>query len=92
MEIGTAVCLFCNQADKKENLCPAGEKHSSALVPNVEHVTKLTQTWKNMALQLGELDIHSKLSIGDVRSNELYYHKLHLTQFHNRYQAFLNGS
>ena len=40
-----------------------------------------------MALAIGNLDVHAKLCVGDVRSNEIFYHKNHLSQFHNRYRA-----
>ena len=39
-----------------------------------------------MALHLGELEIHAQLSIGDVCASEIFYHKIHLLQFHNRYK------
>ena len=40
-----------------------------------------------MALAIGDLDVHAKLCVGDVHSNEIFYHKNHLSQFHNRYRA-----
>ena len=75
-DLGKAVCLFCNNEDLKENLCAAGEFHSgsNASASSNEHVDSLTNSWKQMALELGELDIHARLCIGDVRSNEIYYH------------------
>ena len=42
-----------------------------------------------MALQLGELDVHAKLSVADVRFSKIFYHKLHYTQFRNRHRASL---
>ena len=33
------------------------------------------------------MDVHAKLCLGDVRSNEIFYHKNHLSQFHNRHRA-----
>ena len=35
----------------------------------------------------GDLEEHAKLCIGDVRSNEIFYHKNYLSPFHNRYRA-----
>ena len=29
-----------------------------------------------IAMQLGELDVHAKLCCGDVRACEIYYHKV----------------
>ena len=86
-EIGSAVCLFCGEADSRENLCPAKELHASGDYPNTSHVKSLTKSWKEMTLQLGELDIHTKLSIGDVRASKIFYHKIHYVQFRNRYKA-----
>ena len=40
-----------------------------------------------MALAIGDLDVHAKLCVGDVPSNEIFYHKNPLSQFHNRYRA-----
>ena len=37
-----------------------------------------------MALANCDLDVHAKLCVGDVLSNEVFYHKNHLSQFHNR--------
>ena len=86
--IGEAVCFFCNQKDSRENLCAVGEYRSGSK-SNLDHVVSLTESWKDLALQLGELDVHAKLSVGDVRSSEIFYHKLHYTQFRNRHRASL---
>ena len=51
------------------------------------HVELLTESWKKMALKLGELDIYSKLCVGDLRANEVFYHKHHYVAFRNRYHA-----
>ena len=40
-----------------------------------------------MALAIGDLDVHVKLFISDVLSNEIFYHKNHPSQFYNRYRA-----
>ena len=36
-----------------------------------------------MALALGKIEIASKLSIGDLASSEIFYHRSCLTEFHN---------
>ena len=48
---------------------------------------KLTESSREMALAIGDFDIHAKLCVGDVHSNEIFYHKNHASQFHNRYRA-----
>ena len=35
----------------------------------------------------GDFEKHAKLCIGDVRSNEIFYHKNYLSPFHNRHRA-----
>ena len=42
-----------------------------------------------MALHLGDIDLHAKLCVGDVRANEIFYHKLHYTHFRNRFRDSL---
>ena len=84
-ELGTELCIFCRERDSTENLCVAGEFHSSSSTNN-QHVQKLTDSLSEMALAIGNLDVHAKLCVGDVRSNEVFYHKNHLSQFHNRHE------
>ena len=88
IDLGEAVCIFCGENDSRENLCAAGEYHNNSN-SSIDHVSTLTEQWREMALHLGELDIHAKLCVGDVSANEIY-HKLHYTQFRNRYQASLS--
>ena len=85
-ELGTELCIFCGERDSTENLCSAGEFHSGRSTNN-QHIQKLTESWSEMGLAIGDLDVHAKLCVGDVRSNEIFYHKNHLSQFHNRYRA-----
>ena len=40
-----------------------------------------------MALAIADLDVHAKSFTGDILSNEILYHKNHLSQFYNRYRA-----
>ena len=79
--------IFCGNQDIKENLCAAGELHSSDPNCNASHVELLTESWKKMALKLGEQDIYSKLCVGDLRANEVFYHKHHYVAFRNRCHA-----
>ena len=45
----------------------------------IQHVQKLTESWSKMAVAISDLDVHAKLCGGDVRSNEIFYHKNHLS-------------
>ena len=85
-ELGTELCIFCGVRDSTENLCAAGEFHAGSSTNNT-HVHKLTESLSEMAVATGDLDVHAKLCVGDVRSNELFYCKNHLSQFHNSYRA-----
>ena len=85
-ELGTELCIFCGERDSTENLCAAREFHSGCSKNN-QHVQKLFESWSEVALATGDLDVHAKLCASDVRSNEIFYHKNHLSQSHNRYRA-----
>ena len=46
------------------------------------------EKWKQVAMQLVELDDHAKLCCGDVRVSEIYCHKpICYTQFTKRYRS-----
>ena len=53
--------MFCGEHDLLDNLCAAGEYHSGVKSSNSAHVDSITEKWKKMALELGELDIHAVL-------------------------------
>ena len=72
--------------DSTENLCATGEFHYGSSTNN-QHVQKLAESWSEMALEISDLDVHAKLCVRDVRSNEIFYHKNLFSQFHNRYRA-----
>ena len=74
------------ERDSTENLCAEGEFHYGSSTNN-QHVPKLAESWSEMTLAIGDLDVHSKLCAVDVRSNEIFYTKNLLSQFHNRYRA-----
>ena len=81
------MCLFCDTEDYKNKLIAAGEYHSGSNNPNTKHVESLTEKWKQVAMQLVELDVHVKLCCRDVRASEIYYHKaICYTQFRKRYR------
>ena len=77
--------FFCGERVSRENLRAVGDFHSGSS-KNIQHVQKLTESWREMALAIGDLDVHTKC-VCDVRSNEIFYHKNHLSHFHSRYRA-----
>ena len=60
-ELGTELCIFCEERDSTENLCAAREFNSSNSTNN-RHVQKL-KSWSKMALAIGDLDVHAKLCV-----------------------------
>ena len=52
-----------------------------------QHVDKISEQLRSMALFMNDLSVLSKLSSGDVASNELFYHSKCYKTFTNRYSA-----
>ena len=46
------------ERDSIGNLCAAGEFHSGSSTNN-QHVQKLTKSWGEMALAMGDLNVHA---------------------------------
>ena len=87
-DIGTLICIFCKHSDNEENLCAAGALHATTKV-KLNHVTIFTEKLKSMAVEVGNDDVLSKLSSGDVASNEIYYHKICYINFRTQYRDTL---
>ena len=72
------------ERDSTENLCAAGTfrfRFHSGSSTNNQHVQKLTESLSEMALAIGNLDVNAKLCVSDVRSNEIFYHKITFQNF-----------
>ena len=76
-------CLFCSEIDTQGNLIEAGIKYATKKKVDVSHANEKTIKWCYMALAFSKIEIASKLSLGDLGSNELFYHRSYLTVFHN---------
>ena len=48
-----------------------------------DHVTKQTEQWRYMATAIGDSGLASRLSIGDLGANNLFYQKRSYTKFYN---------
>ena len=59
-EKGKALCLFYDNEDYKDKLIAAVEYHSVRNNPNMKHMESLMENWKQMTMQLDELDVHAK--------------------------------
>ena len=75
-DIGTLICIFCKHSYNAENLCAAGTLHATTKKVKLDHVSIFTEKLKSMAVEVGNDDVLSKLSSGDVASNEIYYNKI----------------
>ena len=84
---GDHVCLFCAGKDLPTNLCAAGTWHAKITQVYRQHVDKISEQLRCMALFLNGLRVLSKLSSSDVASNELFYHSKSYKTFTNRYSA-----
>ena len=85
--LGELKCLFCTKIDTQENLIEAGTKYATKKKVNVSHANETTIKWHYMALALSKTEIASKLSLGDLASNELFYYRSCLTEFHNDFNV-----
>ena len=78
-------CLFCLKIDADENLAAAGTLHAKEKKVVPTHVRQFTETIKEKALKMGKTRILAHLAVGDVKTNQVYYHKVCLTSFNNEY-------
>ena len=68
-------CAICNQADLPENLHARGSIHATDQNVKAQNTTDAIESWRSMALKVGNDAMLVHLSAGgDASSNELYYH------------------
>ena len=58
--------MFSYNGKNNDKLTAAGEYHSGRSNLNTKHVESLKENWKQMAMQLGELDTSAKPIWRDV--------------------------
>ena len=85
--LGDHVCLFCAGKGLPTNLCAGGTWHAKITQVYRQHVDKVSEQLRSMALFLNGFNVLSKLSSSDVASNELFYHSKCYKTFTNRYSA-----
>ena len=81
---------FRDNGENKDKLTAAGEYHSGSgcKEPGAKYMELLKENWKQMAMQLGELDVQPVC--GDVWASDMYYHKVTCyMQFRDRYRPLL---
>ena len=85
--LGELTCLFCSKGETEEKLSEAGIKYATKKKVNISHANETAIKWRDMALALGKTEISSALSVGDLASNEIFYHRTCLTEFHNDFKV-----
>ena len=77
------ICIICGEHDATENLHSAGAFHASKSKLNTEHVMKLTNNWRDIAVYIGDNALVNRLMIGDLGANSSFYHKCCSTNLYN---------
>ena len=71
--ISNPICIICGELDAIENVHAAAALSKSKL--NSEHVMKLTNTWRDISVYLGDNALVNRLMIGDFGADSSFYHK-----------------
>ena len=83
--IPNPICIICGEHDAIENVHAAGAFHASKLKLNSEHVMKLTNNWRDIAVYIGDNALVNRLMIGDLGANSSFYDKCCSTNLYNRF-------
>ena len=87
--MGELSCCFCAKHDTDTNLMAAGTYQASKEKVNTLHLKMLGEKWLKWALCLPEYsNVVKALSVGDLASNQLYYHKRCYTELNNSYRKY----
>ena len=66
---------MCGEDDVIENLHAAEAFHASKSKLNTEHVMKLTNNWRDIAVYITDKATINKLMIGGLGTNSSFYYK-----------------
>ena len=69
--LGDLRCSICSKSDEGKNLCMAAEPHAKKAKT---YLKDKTEEWKELTRTPGCENLHTKLSVADLKSNELFYH------------------
>ena len=83
------LCYICGNQDELCNLHAAGAKNATKDKLNYSYVEQQTIKWREMASLLGKEALLSRLVIGDVGSNSIFYHLICYAKFVKEYNAAL---
>ena len=81
--IPNPIGIICGEHDAIENVHAAGAFHASKSKLNSEHVMKLTNNWRDIAVYIGDNALVNRLMIGDLGANSSFYHKRCSTNLYN---------
>ena len=84
-DFGAYFCAIWNQTDLPENLHARGSFHATKQNVNTQQNRDATESWRSMALKVGNEALLNLLSTGDTSSNELYYHAKCKNDLWNQY-------
>ena len=82
--IPNPIYIICGEHNAIENVRAAGAFHASKSKLNSEHVMKLTNSWRDIAVYIGDNALVNRLMIGDLGANSSFYHKRCSTKLYNR--------
>ena len=75
--------MICGEHDAIENVSAAGAFHASKSKLNSEHVMKLTQNWRDIAVYIGDNTLVNRLMIAGLGANSSFYRKRCSTNLYN---------
>ena len=85
------ICIICSEHDAIEDLYAAGAFHVSKSKLNTEHVTKLTNNWRDIVVYIGDNAFENGLMIGQLSANSSFYHKSCAISLYNGFMEECRG-
>ena len=73
-QFASLFCCICSKDNSGDNLMGAGTMHATKTDVNTEHIKKQTKKLRDMAMKVWNTFLLNELSMGDLKTNELYYH------------------
>ena len=83
--------MFCGVADDVSNLCAGGTQHATSKEINDEKIRAFSENLWRQASKLQNSRVLSFLSLGFTEAQEMNYHRVCLTEFHNRYRGLVTA-
>ena len=90
--LGEYKCLFCGVADDVSNLCAGGTQHAKSKKIKKEKNWAFNDNLWQQPSKFQDSCVLSFLFLGSAAAREMNYHRVCLTDFHNRYQALVTAN